>query len=191
MPTVMVRWPEHWSWKSSDERRASDSFVEKMRKMDAKLKAEAFNERVRIAREDLDRQVKAKMEEIIPLATRIFQVARRFEYEAEITTFNNPFTAKSGMNPPESRVSFISDIGKVKIINPHSKTLEQMDRKLVKELERLSNPVRKSRKKKQSRKCEEKLNSLCSGQGNVRSYGKWMCFHCEREYEYLYVHDGA
>ena len=178
MPTVMVPWPEHWSWKGSG---ASDSFVEKMRKRDAELKTEAEKERVRKAQEDLARLVKSKSEEIIPLAKRMFPRARDFRYSA------NYFE----LIPPESTISFLTDIGKVKIKNPHSKTLEQMDRKLVKKLERLSNPGRKSGKKKQSRKCEEKWNSLCSGQGDVRAYGKWMCFHCEREYEYRYVHDDA
>ena len=43
----------------------------------------------------------------------------------------------------------------------------------------------------EGRKCEEKWDGLCSGKGNVRHDGKWMCYHCQREHEQFWVYDDS
>ena len=134
---VFVQWAENGEFEYWKDGRMVESFPAK--RSAAIWGLFDFAERIRRKMErgrekatKLEEDVRAKLNEITPIAKRMFPHARYFE------------TKFPGTYPMESEITFTTDIGNVVIEQPHSKSVREIEVELANRLERLNNPGRRS-----------------------------------------------
>lgn len=198
-----------WKWHDikgrvkvlDDQKLEWESWSRRREEHKARKKEKRRVEKLETARHEVIEQhlssVKERADQLVPFAENIFPEARYFKYYGEITAW------EEGKPTPSSKVAeftFTTNIG----VFSCEDILERSDESIDTEIVRFhqhgqtgsssgsnSGSEPKPKHDKESRVCEEKWDILCSGKGNIRYEGKWMCYHCQREHEQHWVWDDS
>ena len=176
-----------------------ESYMRRLEEHKARKKEKRRFEKLKAERDKVIEQhlssVKERAGQLIPFAKKIFPEARYFKHWGDITAWEQGTPSPSSK---EEQFSFTTDIGNFACEDILERSDESIDKEIVSfrqygqtGYESGSNSESSPKPNKVSQICEEKWDILCSGKGNVRHDGKWMCYHCQREHEQFWVYDDS